>query len=76
MKYILNHKDGLIELSVSKSNAYKNRIENDRLIARECGDCKRFLDMNLFDSRVRNGKRQKTIIMNNQSQTRPGSAAR
>ena len=57
MKYILNHKDGIIELSVNKANSDKNRIENEILIARECGDCKRFLDINLFDSRVRKGKR-------------------
>ncbi len=58
MKYILNHKDGLIELAISRANILKNRIENNCITQRECCDCKRFLDINEFDSRVRNGKRQ------------------
>ncbi len=58
MKYLLNHKDGLIELTVKNTNAAKNRIEHGELTARACGDCNRFLDINSFDSRVRNGKRQ------------------
>lgn len=58
MIYTLNHKDGIITISVNKSNASKNIIENGELIARECGDCKSFLQINYFDSRVRNGKRQ------------------
>jgi hypothetical protein len=58
MKYLLNHKDGLIELTVKNDNASKNRIENGAVISRACGDCNRYLDINSFDSRVRNGKRQ------------------
>ena len=58
MKYLLKHKDGLIELTVKNANAAKNRIEDGAVTARACGDCHRFLDLNSFDSRVRNGKRQ------------------
>ena len=58
MQYLLNHKDGIITIAVYKANAAKNRIENGELTARECGDCKSFLQINNFDSRVRNGKRQ------------------
>jgi hypothetical protein len=58
MKYILNPKHGLIELTINKANISKNKIENNQITLRACGDCKRFLDINEFDSRVRNEKRQ------------------
>jgi hypothetical protein len=58
MQYTLNHKDGIITLAINKANTIKNKIENGELISRECGDCKSFLHINSFDSRVRDGKRQ------------------
>jgi hypothetical protein len=58
MKYFIEHKTGKIGLNITSTNLLKHQIENNTLIARQCGDCKLFLDFNDFDSRVINLERK------------------
>ena len=45
MKFIINHLVGYIEINITKRNEFKHKIDNGILIARQCGDCKLFLDL-------------------------------
>jgi 5-methylcytosine-specific restriction endonuclease McrA len=58
MKYSLKHKDGDILLTINSGNASKNKIVNGSIVARRCGDCNLFLEINYFDSRVIDGQRK------------------
>lgn len=57
MKYIVEHPDETFEMLVSNTNLSKNIIENGKLINLKCGDCHRHLEVSMFSTRVRNGKR-------------------